>query len=213
MSTTSDFEGLQRRIEALERRLSEIEATPVLKLSELHIVDTEGESVITLSVNEDGAGEIRVASPGGMSGVSICGEDANGGGFLEVFKEFTEILEPCILQRKDAVRLEIKEEDLGGGGQIRAFKNYADSVSLGSRYGYGGFVSINGEYDAPDPGAGRILLGVNRETDEGVILLRTSGGTAPENDNMKTLTTFGSGKPPCYRGQGDGKNQEKGESR
>lgn len=215
MSTTSDFEGLQRRVEALERRLEEIEeteATPVLKISELHIVDTEGESVITLSVNENGAGEIRVGSLHGMSGVSICGEDENGGGFLEVFKEFTEILNPCILQRKDAVRLGIQQEDLGGGGQICTFKNYADSVRLGSLYGYGGFVSVSGEYDAAHPGAGRILLGINRKTDEGVILLRTPGDADAENDNMKTLTKLGNGEPPAYRAHEDGKNQEKGES-
>lgn len=207
MSSTEDFERLQRRIEALEHRLAEAESKSVLRCSELHIVNADGKCVITLSVNENGAGEIRVESVHGMSGVHICGEDDNGGGFLEVFKKFTEILDPCILPRKDAIHLRIQDEDLGGGGTVCTLKNYADSVTLGSRYGYGGFVSINGEQD----GAGRVLLGVNRETDEGVILLRTPGGDDPENDYMETLTKLGNGEPPACRAHEDEKTQEKGE--
>ena len=195
MSTTEDFEALQRRIEALERRLAEAESKSVFKCTELHIVDTQGESVITLSVNEDGAGEIRVGSVNGMSGVYLCGEDYKGGGLLEVFKQFTEILDPCILPRKDVVCLGIKDEDLGGGGTLSTRRNYNYSVELGSHYGYGGFVSVNGEQDS----AGRVLLGVARETDEGVILLRTPGDADPENDDMKTLTKIGNGDPPRGR--------------
>ena len=207
MSTIEDFEGLQRRIEELERRLAEAESKPVLKCTELHIVDTEGESVITLSVNEEGSGEIRVGSVNGMSGVYICGEDDKGGGFLEVFKQFTEILDPCILPRKDAVCLRIENEIFGGGGMLNTRRNYSDSVELGSHYGYGGFVSVNGEQD----GAGRVLLGVAKKTDEGVILLRTPGDADPENDDMKTLTKIGTGEPPRGRAHEDGKTQEKGE--
>ena len=211
MASTEKFEELQRRIEALERRLAEAESRSVLRCSELHIVDADGKSVITLSVNENGAGEIRVESVHGMSGVHICGEDDKGGGFLEVFKQFTEILDPCILPRKDAICLGIQDEDLGGGGTVCTFKNYADSVTLGSRYGYGGFVSVNGEPHAPHPGAGRILLGVTRETDEGVILLRTPGGDDPENGDMQTLTKLGNGTPPAYRSPEERSTPGKGE--
>ena len=56
MSTTEDFEGLQRRIEELESRLAEADSKPVFKCTELHIVNTQGTSVITLSVNEEGSG-------------------------------------------------------------------------------------------------------------------------------------------------------------
>ena len=200
MASTEKFEELQRRIEALERRLAEAESRSVLRCSELHIVDADGKSVITLSVNENGAGEIRVESVHGMSGVHICGEDDKGGGFLEVFKQFTEILDPCILPRKDAIRLGIQDEDLGGGGTVCTFKNYVDSVTLGSRYGYGGFVSVNGETDSSE----RVLLGVDRQTDAGVILLKTvKNAEDPKDDpddfganGLKTLVKLGKGAPP-----------------
>ena len=200
MSTTEILEGLQRRIEELERKLAKYEAEPILKCSELHIVDSTGNPVITLSVNEDGFGEILVESVNGISGVHIRGEALNGGGSLEVFKKFAETLEPWIVPRKDSVLLVIEKEELGGGGEVRTLRNHAESVSLGSHYGYGGVVSVNGEHDRECHAGGRVLIGVDRETDQGVILLRTVGDPEGDPDHwMKTVTKLGNGNPPEYR--------------
>lgn len=216
MSTSENFEELQQRIEELEHRLAEAESRPVLKCDELHIVDSKGTAVITLSVNEGGSGEIRVKSAKGLSGVHICGEDYKGSGFLEVFKNFTEILDPYIVPRKDAVYLEIADEGLGGGGELRTERNHGYSVALGSRYGYGGFVSISGESDSAVSGESdsseRVLLGVDRETDTGVILLKAvKTAEDPEDDpndlsadGLKTMAKLGQGAPPAYRSHDDG---------
>ena len=210
MATTEILEELQRRIEELERKLATYEAEPVLKCSELHIVDSTGKPVITLSVNEDGSGEILVESVNGMSGVHIQGENHDGGGSLEVFKKFAETLDPWIVPRKDYVMLVIAPEDLGGGGEVRTLRNHAESVSLGSHYGYGGVVSVNGEYDSECHAAGRVLIGVDRETDQGVILLRTVGDPEGDPDHwMKTLTKLGNGEPPDCRAHGPNPNPKR----
>ena len=86
-------------------------------------------------------------------------------------------------------------------------RNHNNSVALGAHYGYGGFVSVNGEQDS----AGRVPLGVDRETDEGVLLLRTHSDSTDTPDNMMTLTKLGKGDPPEYRAPEDGNTKEKGE--
>ena len=114
-----EVDELRQHIDELEARITELESnTRVVECKELHILDAEGNRLISLSVNEENSGEILIRSASGKSGVQILGKDQYGGGYLEVFKDFSETLEPFCLPRRDAVRIRINKEILGGGGNI-----------------------------------------------------------------------------------------------
>ena len=137
--TSKEVAELRRHIDELESRIDELESnTRVIQCKEFHIVNAEGTPLISLSVNEENSGEILIRSASGKSGVQILGKDQYGGGFLEVFKDFSETLEPFGLPRRDAVRIRISSETLGGGGKISTHRNHAAGVTLGSVYGYAG---------------------------------------------------------------------------
>lgn len=199
--TSKEIDEFRRRIDELESRIDELESnTRVIQCKEFHIVNSEGIPLISLSVNEENSGEILIKSASGKSGVQILGEDQYGGGFLEVFKEFSETLEPFCLPRRDAVRIRINQEILGGGGKVSTHRNHAASVTLGSGFGYAGELWIQGEHDQDIQGAGRIVLGVNRERDEGVILIQKPVYSEDENVyEMETVAKIGHGHPPKAR--------------
>ena len=199
--TPKELDDLRRHIDELESRIDELESnTQVIQCQEFHIVNSEGIPVISLSVNEENSGEILVRNASGKSGVQILGKDQYGGGFLEVFKDFSETLEPFCVPRRDAVRIRINQEILGGGGKISTHRNHAPNVTLGSGYGYAGELWIQGEHDRKIQGAARIVLGVNRERDEGVILIQKPVYNEEENDyEMETVAKIGHAHPPKAR--------------
>ena len=200
--TSKEVNELRHHIDKLERRIAELESnTRVVECQELHIVDAEGTPLISLSVNEEDSGEILIKSVSGKSGVQILGEKKQtGGGHLQVFKDFSETFEPFCLPRRDSVELSIEKEVFGGGGRVTTGRNHAPSVTLGSGYGYAGELSIQGEHDSECHGAGRIVLGVNRERDEGVILIQKPVYNADEDEyDMETITKIGNGRPPECR--------------
>jgi hypothetical protein len=196
-----EVDELRQHIDELEARITELESnTRVVECKELHILDAEGNRLISLSVNEENSGEILIRSASGKSGVQILGKDQYGGGYLEVFKDFSEIIEPFCLPRRDAVRIRINDERLGGGGKVSTHRNHASTVTLGSMLGYAGEFWVEGEHDSECQGAGRIILGVNRERDEGVILIQKPVYKEDVNDyEMETVTKIGHGHPPKAR--------------
>ena len=199
--TSKEVDELRQHIDELESRIAELESNKrVVECKELHLLDAEGNRLISLSVNEENSGEILIKSTSGQSGVQILGKGQYGGGFLEVFKDYSETIEPFSIPRRDAVRIRISNEVYGGGGKISTHRNHAASVTLGSGYGYAGELWIQGEHDREIQGGGRIILGVDRERDEGVILIQKPVYNENEKDYvMETVTKIGHGKPPAVR--------------
>ena len=197
----NEVDELLQRINELESRINALESNArIVECKELHILDAEGNRLISLSVNDENTGEILISSTSGNSGVQILGEDTNGGGYLEVFKDFSETIEPFCIPRRDAVRIRICREGLGGGGEVSTHRNHASNVTLGSGHGYAGEIWIEGEHDSECTGAGRIILGVNRVRDEGVILIQKSVYNHIEDEyEMETVTKIGHGRPPEAR--------------
>ena len=201
--TPKEVAELRRHIDELEARITELESnTRVVECKELNILDADGNILISLSVNDENSGEILIRSTSGKGGVQILGKDLYGGegGSLEVFKDFHETIEPFCIPRRDSIRIRINKETLGGGGQISTHRNHAENVTIGSGYGYAGEISIQGEHDSECTGAGRIILGVNRERDEGVILIQKPVYNHDDDEyEMETITKIGHGHPPKAR--------------
>ncbi len=201
--TPKEVDELRQHINELEARITELESnTRVVECKELNILDAEGNSLISLSVNDENSGEILIRSTSGKGGVQILGQDLyqGEGGSVEVFKDFPETIDPFCIPRRDSVRIRINREAFGGGGQVSTHRNHAANITLGSVYGYAGEIWIQGEHDSECTGGGRIILGVNRERDEGVILIQKPVYNHYDDEyEMETITKIGHGRPPEAR--------------